>query len=240
MRTIVILPTYNERNSIATVLNNIFKYAPDIHVLVADDNSPDGTAQIVDSLKDQYPNLKLLKRKGKEGLGKAYSHAMKHVLEQNFYDAVLMMDADCSHDPKYIPTLLNRMREANADVVTGSRYVFGGGIEGWETWRKYLSKYGNIYTRILTGVPIYDVTAGFNLIRANMLTRVDLDRIGSSGYAFILELKCALHYLGSKMVEIPIVFRERMGGESKISNHIIREGVYAPLRIAAKNRLRKN
>ena len=239
MKATVILPTYNESASIGTVLENIFSHAPQIDVLVVDDNSPDGTALIVEKLQARFPQLFLLKRKGKEGLGKAYSHAMKYVLSQNKYDAVLMMDADCSHDPKYIPTLIRRMEEVNADVVTGSRYVQGGGVEGWEKWRKYLSKNGNLYTRVLTGVPIYDVTAGYNLIRTNTLKRIDLDRIGSSGYAFILELKCALYYLGARMVEIPIIFKERMGGESKISNHIIREGVYAPIRIAIRNRLKR-
>lgn len=239
MKTTVILPTYNERASIETVINDILKYAPDIDILVVDDNSPDGTAQIVEDLMKRYSNIFLLKRQQKEGLGKAYSYAMKYVLGQNKYDAILMMDADCSHDPMYIPGFIRRMNEVNADVVTGSRYVTGGGVQGWETWRKNLSRYGNLYTRLVTGIPIRDVTAGFNLIRTNTLKRIDLERIGSSGYAFILELKCALHYLGSHMVEMPIIFKERLGGESKISNHVIREGVYAPVRIACAHKFKR-
>ncbi len=238
MKIAVILPTYNESASIAKVIEDIFAYVPNIFILVADDNSPDGTGDIVVGLQKKYSNLELLRRTKKEGLGKAYVDAMRHIIAKNIFDTVLMMDADYSHDPRYIPHMIRRMNEVDADVVTGSRYVRGGSVQGWELWRKYLSKYGNLYTRFFTGIPVRDVTAGFNLIRISALKKIDLDRIASSGYAFILELKCALYYIGARMVEIPIIFKERMGGESKISNHIIREGVYAPLRIASMNRFR--
>lgn len=227
----VVLPTYNERENIETILDKIFKAVPGISVLVVDDNSPDGTSSLVEKMKERNKNLSLMLRKGKEGLGKAYIDGFKHVLNEGFH-TIIMMDADLSHDPLHIIEMIDKSRDYS--VVVGSRYAEGGETAGWELWRRILSRYGNIYARVVTGLPVRDLTGGFNLMRREVLEKVDFSDFNASGYAFIMELKSKLHRAGGVFCEIPITFRNRTGGESKISSHIISEGVVAPWRIRFK------
>jgi dolichol-phosphate mannosyltransferase len=229
MKTIVVIPTYNESDSIENIIRKVFEILPDIKILIVDDNSPDGTAKIVETLMKSFVNLSIMKREGKQGLGKAYISAFKEILKDKEVSTIITMDADMSHDPVYIPILLEKREKY--DVVTGSRYIKGGGVEGWEMWRKLLSIGGNFYTKIITRMPIYDLTAGFNAISTDYLRKIYLDGINNSGYAFLIELKYLLNKNGAKMIEIPIIFKNRIMGESKISNHIITEGLFAPWRL---------
>jgi dolichol-phosphate mannosyltransferase len=199
-------------------------------VLVIDDNSPDGTGEEVRSLMLKYPNLELLARPGKQGLGAAYKHGLAHTLASGDVERVIMMDADGSHAVEYLAAML-RASETN-DLVIGSRYTKGGGIENWERWRYALSRYGNLYARTLTGLPVRDLTAGFLCFRGDLLSRMNLDRVGASGYAFLMDLKYhAIRDAGARVKEVPIIFKSRREGESKISHHIIREGLKTPLRL---------
>ena len=197
--------------------------------MVIDDDSPDGTAGLVKSLMPQFPNLKILERQSKTGLGDAYKDAMSRVLADDEVRAIITMDADGSHDPEYLPIFLEKISQY--DIVIGSRYVKGGGTESWEPWRRNLSRFGNLYARTLTGLPLNDLTAGFMCLRREFLKKLDLSKISSTGYSFLIELK---YYLvvahRAKFFEVPIIFRSRFGGESKISNQIIGEGVKTPLK----------
>lgn len=228
-KTVILLPTYNERENVTKLIPLIFSQMPQVQVMVVDDDSPDGTAGAVETLAAEYPNVSLLRRANKEGLGKAYMHAFGEVLKDRTIDTIVMMDADLSHHPSYLPEMLTR-RESH-DVVIGSRYVRGGSTEGWETWRLLLSFFGNHYARLVTGLPIHDLTAGFIAINTEVLRRIPFGAIDSSGYAFIIELKYLLAKAGARFAEIPIVFRNRAEGESKISSHIISEGIIAPWKI---------
>jgi len=230
MRYTVITPTYNEAANIGTLVSEIFKHAPEVSVLVVDDNSPDGTADVVRKLQAQYPKVELFLREKKEGLGKAYISAFKRVI--NATDAVIMMDADLSHHPEYLPKLMKAAE--SADVVVGSRYMRGGATEGWELWRRILSRCGNWYARTVTGLPVDDCTAGFMMIKTGMLKKINFDRFNLSGYAFLIELKYMLWKAGARMTQVPIIFRNRVGGESKISSHIINEGILAPWKMVFK------
>lgn len=230
MNPCVVIPTYNEHDNIAAMIGAIYGVMQGrVTVCVVDDNSPDGTGKDVEALKILFPSLILISRNRKEGLGKAYAHGFREVLARPEFDTVVMMDADFSEHPLYIPTLLERLKEA--DVAVGSRYAKGAKIVGWSLWRRTLSMGGNFYARTITGLPLKDITMGFAAIRTDFLRRVDFSKINSSGYAFIMELKNALFKDGARFSEMPIVFNERLGGESKISGHIIQEGIVAPWRI---------
>ncbi|MFA6561953.1 MAG: polyprenol monophosphomannose synthase [Verrucomicrobiia bacterium] len=231
MSKIIVVPTYNERENVEALVPRLFRQIPDAAVLIVDDNSPDGTAAAVELLRERFPNLRLLKRRGKEGLGKAYIHAFTEVLKDPDVGIVAMMDADLSHDPAYLPAMFEKIEQGIADIVIGSRYIAGGGTEGWELWRRMLSAGGNKYCRFITGMPLSDCTGGFNVMRASALRKLRLEEINLSGYAFIMELKYAFFKTGAVFAELPIVFQNRKQGESKISNHIIREGVIAPWRM---------
>lgn len=202
---------------------------PEIHILVVDDNSPDGTADAVKELIAEHPNLSLLKRPVKNGLGGAYIEAFKKLLVDEKVRNIIMMDADFSHNPKYLPEMLEEIK--NYDLVIGSRYIKGGGITHWELWRRILSRGGNFYVRILLGRKIRDWSAGFNCIKASVLKRVDLDKIEFSGYAFVSGLKYFLLRAGASVKEMPIIFEERRSGKSKMSGNIIREGFLAPWKL---------
>ncbi|MEQ1561651.1 MAG: polyprenol monophosphomannose synthase, partial [Nitrospira sp.] len=232
MKDVIILPTYNERENIGNIVPMIFSVVPDIYILVADDNSPDGTADVVRELQKKYKRLDLISRPQKNGLGRAYINAFKHVLKDTDVRTVIMMDADLSHQPKYLPEMLKKSYDFS--VVTGSRYVKGGETVGWETWRVILSFLGNFYCRNITGMPIMDCTAGFNVISTDLLRKIDFSNIDMSGYAFIMELKYNLHLAGGEFYEVPITFVNRVGGESKMSSHIISEGVVAPWKMRFK------
>lgn len=226
MKNVIILPTYNERENIGNIVPLIFSLVPEVYVLVADDNSPDGTGDLVKELKSKFPNLSLISKAEKNGLGRAYINAFNFVLRDNMVSSVVMMDADLSHQPKYLPEMLRKSQDYT--VVVGSRYVHGGATEGWELWRRVLSFLGNFYCRTITRMPIRDCTAGFNVINADLLRKIDFSKMDMSGYAFIMELKYNLFLAGAKFFEVPIVFVNRVGGESKMSSHIINEGILAP------------
>ncbi len=232
MKKVIVLPTYNERKNVEELVPLIFQHVPDAVVLVVDDNSPDGTAKAVELLQTKYQKLLMLRRKGKEGLGKAYIHAFKVVLKDASVDVVVMMDADFSHDPAYLPEMLKKLEQG--DVIVGSRYIKGGATIGWEMWRKILSKGANLYCRFITGMKINDCTGGFNVMRADTMRKLDLDKLDLSGYAFIMELKYAFHKSGARFAEHPITFANRKEGESKMSSHIIREGILAPWKMRMK------
>jgi len=231
MKHIILTPTYNEKENIERLVREVFSRHPDIHIRVIDDNSPDGTAELVKKLMLEFPNLSILSRPGKQGLGKAYIHGFKEVFKEDF-SHVITMDADLSHHPKYLAEMLEKSKDY--DVVTGSRYIRGGGSSGWELWRRILSRGANLYARTITGIPIRDLTAGFNCIRVEYLKKINLDKFDASGYAFLMELKYLLYKAGANMTEIPIVFANRTGGESKMAGHIIAEGVLAPWKIRFK------
>jgi len=232
MAGLIIIPTYNERTNIANLIGEIFWLLPDIQMMVVDDNSPDGTAEVVQNLQQQFPRLTLHRREKKEGLGKAYINAFQLVLERKDIDNVIMMDADFSHAPAYLPIML---KEAEMhDVVIGSRYIKGGGAVGWERSRKMLSFFGNCYCRLITRTPLRDFTGGFNLIHREMLQKIPLSNMNSSGYAFMIELKYLLWRQRARIKEIPIVFKNRLQGESKMSSHIVREGILMPWKLAMK------
>jgi dolichol-phosphate mannosyltransferase len=232
MKNFIVLPTYNESKNIAGVIAEIFKYLPEINILVVDDSSPDNTAGIVKNLQNQYAALFLLERPMKNGLGGAYIAAFKKLLADPDIKNIVMMDADFSHNPKYLSQMIAEAE--NYGLVIGSRYIKGGGIAKWELWRKILSAGGNFYVRILLGRRVHDWTGGFNCIKADYLRKVDLDKIDLSGYAFIMGFKYFLIRAGASVKEIPIVFEARRGGESKMSNHIIREGILAPWKLILK------
>ncbi len=232
MKTLAIIPTWNERENISMLIPAIFKVLPDIDVLVVDDNSPDGTAEVVRSMQDGAKNLCLIVGRGKEGLGKAYIRGFHEVLRTPEFDQIIMMDADFSHDPQYLPDIIRAAQ--NADVVIGSRYIKDGGVYGWDFWRVLLSRGGNMYCRAILRMPVFDYTGGFNLIKTHLLSSLELEGFGSSGYAFIIELKYRLYRRGARFKEVPIIFKNRRNGESKISNHIIFEGLLAPWKLLFK------
>lgn len=229
MKDVIVIPTYNEKENVSFLIPLIFSLLPDVYVVVADDSSPDGTAEVVSNLKSKFPNLSLISRNKKDGLGRAYTNAFRKVLTWDGVRTVVMMDADLSHDPKYLREMFEKSK--NHSVVIGSRYIDGGKTEGWELWRRILSFCGNIYCRFITGLPIYDCTGGFNVISADLLRKIDFNKMDNSGYAFIMEIKYLLYKAGGNFYEVPITFVNRAHGETKISGHIISEGVLAPWKI---------
>jgi dolichol-phosphate mannosyltransferase len=204
----------------------IFQAVPDIYIVVVDDNSPDGTAEVVKTLQKTYPNLSLLSRKEKNGLGPAYIHAFRQIASTENEGTVFMMDADMSHDPKHLREMIDLRKEY--DVIIGSRYVHGGKTVGWELYRRILSRGGNFYAKTITRMPIHDCTSGFNAISIALLKKINFSEINIAGYAFIMHLKYLLYKEGARFYEIPICFKNRVEGESKLTNMIVREGIIAP------------
>jgi len=232
MKDVILLPTYNEKENVKWIIPKIFEAVPEIFVMVIDDNSPDGTAQEVKGLMERYPRLSILERKNKTGLGAAYKDGIQKVILDPSVRSVITMDADGSHDPVYLLDFLKLINDDDCHMVIGSRYVADGGVENWEFWRKKLSSFGNLYTRLLTGIGVRDMTAGFTCTKREYLTKIDFERISAVGYAFLMEYKFYIaHTLSGKIKETPIIFKCRKEGESKISNHIIREGLKTPLRL---------
>lgn len=231
-KVVIVIPTYNEAQNIAPIIARVRAFEPMTDILVVDDNSPDGTAGIVESLVPQDPHLSLLKRKGKEGLGRAYLHAFAESMKDPSVEWIQMLDADFSHDPKYLPALFAQM--ANADVIVGSRYVEGGGTIRWSFWRRWLSRFANAYCRLITGMPINDATAGFILMRTSFMRKARLDDIRAKGHAFMMELKYRLWKEGARITEIPILLEDRYQGKSKMSRGVILEAVGAPWKMRFK------
>ncbi len=232
-KLIKLIPTYNEKKNIASLSRLSFNTLPGASLLVIDDNSPDGTADLVLEMKKDFPNLEVHKRVGDKGFGKSYVDGFRSILNDERYDCVVMMDADFSHDPTVVPAMVDRL--SSCDVVIGSRYVDGGGIENWNLKRRILSRFANFYARTILGVPIRDLTTGFMCFKKNVLKNIDLDSLRSEGYAFLIELKYKMYRAGYKVSEYPIVFSERREGQSKMSAKIIWESIWLPLKL----RLRK-
>lgn len=231
LEKIVIIPTYNEKDNIPGILKAIFSLNENYHVLVIDDNSPDGTAPIVKALIESYPGKLFLEiRRQKLGLGTAYIHGFKWAIEKG-YLFIFEMDADFSHNPHDLEKLYETCKHNGADVAIGSRYVPGGRIKNWPVGRHIYSKGGAIYTRIITNIPVKDPTAGFMCYKKHVLQIIDLDEIKFAGYAFQIEMKFAAWKLGFKLKEVPIVFVDRKVGVSKMSKHILKEGVLGVLKI---------
>lgn len=224
MKALVIIPTYNESQNIKAIIGEIFSLSiENLHVLIVDDNSPDGTADIVKEVQQSNPNVHLLERPGKAGLGTAYVDGFRYALERD-YDRIIEMDADFSHDPKELPNLLEASKEK--DVVIGSRYVKGVNVVNWPLGRLILSVFASKYTRIITGLPLNDCTAGFKCFRREVLETIDLDNIHSDGYSFQIEMHFKAWKKGFSLGEIPIVFVDRAAGSSKMSKKIVREAIW--------------
>ncbi len=225
MRVLVVVPTYNERENIEVFLDRVLgqKVEGVLHVLVVDDGSPDGTGDVVAARASRDPRVHLLRRPGKMGLGSAYVAGFRWALERG-YDRVVQMDADLSHNPDDIPRLLDALKDA--DWVIGSRYSNGISVVNWPMKRLLLSYFANVYARVVTGVPIRDLTGGFKAWKAEVLRAVDLAHVSSDGYAFQIEMNVKAYSLGYSPREIPIIFIERRAGESKMSRRIIWEAFW--------------
>jgi dolichol-phosphate mannosyltransferase len=228
---IVIIPTYNEKENISVILHSIFNLQQDFHVMVIDDGSPDGTARIVKDLQLKFPGqLFIEERKKKLGLGTAYIHGFKWAIAKG-YEYIFEMDADFSHNPNDLPRLYDACKNQGADLAIGSRYVKGGGIVNWPRNRVALSKGGSLYTRLITWMPIKDPTAGFMCYRHEVLETINLDQIVFAGYAFQIEMKFAAWKLHFKLKEVPILFRDRTQGTSKMNKGIVKEGILGVLNL---------
>jgi len=224
MKAIVVIPTYNEAQNIEQLIDQIlFQGIRNLDILVVDDNSPDGTAAIVERIAQSEPNVFLLKRPAKAGLGTAYVAGFKYALERG-YDYIFEMDADFSHDPDEIPNFLKAIK--THDLVIGSRYKCGVNVINWPLSRLILSVGANKYTQIITGMPIKDCTGGYKCFRREVLEAIDLDKIASDGYSFQIEMNFKAWKRGFRITEIPIVFADREAGSSKMSKKIIREAIW--------------
>lgn len=231
MEKIVIIPTYNEKENIKAIVQAIHNLQQDFHVLVIDDGSPDGTADIVRSLQLRFPHsLFLEERKGKLGLGTAYIHGFKWSLAHG-YQYIFEMDADFSHNPSDLPRLYDACKTGGADVAIGSRYVRGGGVVNWPANRIGLSKGASLYTRMILWMPVADPTAGFVCYKREVLETINLDEIHFVGYAFQIEMKFAAWKLGFRIREVAIQFEDRKYGESKMSKGIVKEGILGVLKL---------
>ncbi len=230
MEKLVIIPTYNEKENISAIIEAVALLRPQFHILIIDDGSPDETAEIVKSLFDLYPGqLFLEERKGKLGLGTAYIHGFRWALQRG-YKFIFEMDADFSHNPEDLVKLYSACSHG-ADVAVGSRYVKGGAVENWPANRIALSKGASLYTRIITRMPIKDPTAGFVCYKKEVLETINLDAISFVGYAFQIEMKFAAWKLGFKITEVPITFKDRKLGASKMNKSIVKEGILGVLEL---------
>ena len=235
-RVLVIVPTYNEKENLPLIVGRIRAATPDVHILVADDNSPDGTGQIADELVAADDHVHVMHRMGKEGLGAAYLAGFAWALENN-YDVVVEMDADGSHQPEELHRLLSGLE--NADLVLGSRYVPGGQVRNWPKSREFLSRGGNTYTRIMLGLPLRDATGGYRAFRASALRALQLDQVASQGYCFQVDLAWRASKMGLRVKEVPITFVEREIGASKMSRHIVVEALWRVTQWGTKSRYDK-
>ncbi len=222
-KVFVVLPTYNERQNISGIIDRLLDIQPSLEILVVDDNSPDGTAKLVEEIAAKRRGVHLKQRPGKMGLGSAYIEGFKVALEAGA-DYIIQMDADFSHDPDYIPQFLEEIK--HYDVVIGSRYVKGVNVINWPIQRLLLSYLANFYTKVITGLPIHDATSGFKCFRREVLEAIDLDSIISDGYCFQIEMSFRAWRKGFRIAEIPIVFVDRHSGTSKMSKKIIWEAIW--------------
>jgi dolichol-phosphate mannosyltransferase len=228
MRALVILPTYNEIENLPKIVPEILDADPSLEVLIVDDDSPDGTGEMADQMAEKSPRISVIHRASKMGLGSAYIAGFKHGIAKG-YDYLFEMDADFSHDPKYLKEFLREIE--TVDLVIGSRYLQGVNVINWPMTRLLLSYYANVYTRIITGLPLQDATGGFKCYRRQALEAIDLDSVRSDGYSFQIEMSFKLWRKGFRLKEIPIIFYDRQQGESKMSKRIVREAVWMVWRL---------
>ena len=234
-RGLVIIPTYNERENIESIIREVLKQNLPIDVLVVDDNSPDGTGDIVRRLQKRHDRIHLIERSGKLGLGTAYIEGFKWAIKSG-YDFVFEMDADFSHNPNDLPRLYHALNDF--DLVIGSRYIRGIRVENWPLSRKFLSYSANLFARFFTGVPVRDLTAGFTGIRSSVLKKLDLEKIKADGYGFQIEIHYYTYWNGFRVKEIPIVFVDRRAGKSKMSKQIIKEAFQVVILLGIKRFMR--
>ena len=231
MEKLLIIPTYNEKDNVASIIETVFSLQQNFHILIIDDNSPDGTASIVKGLFSKYEgSLFLEEREGKLGLGTAYIFGFRWALARG-YQYIFEMDCDFSHNPADLDKLYRACKTGGADVAVGSRYVKGGKVKNWPSIRVNLSKGASVYTRFITLMPVKDPTAGFVCYTSNVLETINLDKISFVGYAFQIEMKFASWKLGFKIKEVPITFIDRKYGVSKMNKGIVKEGIFGVLKL---------
>lgn len=221
VKTLIVIPTYNERGNLEQLVSDVLAQAPGVDLLIVDDHSPDGTGELADALHARLPQVSVVHRAGKQGLGTAYILGFTYAM-QHGYDHVFEMDADFSHDPRYLPTFL-QAAEQGADLVIGSRYIPGGDTPNWSPLRKFISGGGNIFARAVLRIPVHDCTSGYRCYSTRALRTLRLDRVKSQGYAFQVELAYAMWRSGYQIREVPIVFEDRRVGQSKMSRTIFIE-----------------
>lgn len=235
--TLIVIPTYNEAENVDAVLRRVRAVVPEANILVVDDNSPDKTAELAEKLGKDLGRIDVLRREGKAGLGAAYRAGFAWGLDHDF-STMVEMDADLSHNPDDLPRLLDTLEKDEADLVIGSRYVPGGAIPGWPLHRMLLSRMGNIYVRIMLNIPVSDATAGFRAYRSSVLRRLQLDAIRADGYGFQIEMAYRVAQLGGTIREVPVVFVDRVAGDSKMSSRIIFEALALVTRWGIMDRLK--
>ena len=229
--SIVIIPTYNERENIENIIRAVFALEKVFHILIIEDGSPDGTASIVETLQQEFPErLFMIERKGKLGLGTAYIAGFKWSLEHD-YEYIFEMDADFSHNPADLPRLYKACAEEGADVAIGSRYISGVNVVNWPMGRVLMSYFASKYVRLITGIPVQDTTAGFKCYRRRVLETIDFDGIRFKGYAFQIEMKFTAYKCGFKIVEVPVIFINRELGTSKMNSSIFGEAVFGVIKL---------
>ncbi|GAB6278307.1 MAG: polyprenol monophosphomannose synthase [Lentimicrobium sp.] len=232
--SLVIIPTYNEKDNIERIIRKVFSLEPAFDVLIVEDNSPDGTGKIVKELMKEFPQrLFIEERSGKQGLGTAYIHGFKWALQRN-YQYIFEMDADFSHNPNDLIRLRQAVAQNGADLAIGSRYITGVNVVNWPIERILMSYLASKYVRFITGIKVQDTTAGFICYRRNVLQTINLDQIKFTGYAFQIEMKYSAWKLGFKIVEIPIIFTDRTAGESKMSRGIFKEAALGVIKLRFK------
>lgn len=233
--SVVLIPTYNEKENIEAIVRKTLSLEKDIHILIIDDNSPDGTADIVKEIIKDYPDrLYIEERKGKLGLGTAYIHGFKWALKRD-YEFIFEMDADFSHNPEDLLRLYEVCKNDECDLAVGSRYITGVNVVNWPMGRVMLSYYASAYVRFITRMKVRDTTAGFVCYTRKVLERINLERIAFMGYAFQIEMKYTAHKLGFRIKEVPIIFTDRTLGQSKMSKGIIREAFFGVIQLRLRN-----
>ena len=232
MKILIIIPTYNELENLPKLLPDVLSKDSNIEVLVIDDNSPDGTATFIENEINKNNRIHLIKRASKQGLGTAYIAGFKYALQKD-YQLIFEMDADFSHDPKEIPRFLEEIK--NADIVLGSRYKNGVNVINWPMRRLLLSWFANFYTRIITGMPLHDATGGFKCFKREVLEAINFEHVKSNGYAFQIEMNFKAWKKGFRIKEIPIIFVDRVKGNSKMSKKIVREAVFMVWKLRFKS-----
>ena len=231
-QALICMPTYNESENLPNIIPAIFEEVPDVHILIIDDGSPDGTGDLADAMAAEDQRVHVLHRQTKEGLGPAYVAGFRWALEQDRYDVILEMDADFSHQPKYLPEIIRQTE--HYDVVVGSRYIAGGGTSDWGLVRRLISRGGGVYARTILGIDVQDLTAGFIAWRREVLETLDLSSVEASVYVFQIEMKYRAFKAGFRLIEVPIVFPDRTAGDSKMTPDIALEALWRVWKIKGR------